>query len=84
MGLMEQLEEYQRRQARMEGLVMTVQRDMFLILEEKPQIIYDTFLTNIMEKYFLKPSEAKKIINAVFLNCETLEFDGIVIKIRKN
>ena len=83
MGVIEELDAFHARQAKIESLVMETQRQIFVRLERKKEIIYDTLISDITDMYRVKPREAVKIIDAVLDNCETLDYDGTTIKIRK-
>ncbi len=83
MGVMEELDAFHARQAKLESLVMETQRHIFVRLEKKKEIIYDTLISDITDMYRIKPREAVKIIDAVLDNCETLDYDGTTIKIRR-
>ena len=80
---MEELDAFHARQIRLESLVMETQRQIFTRLEKKKEIIYDTLIADIADMYRVKPREAVKIIDAVLNNCETLNYDGTTIKIRR-
>lgn len=83
MGVIEELDGYKVYQVKLENLVMTVQTEIFRNLESKKQLAYDTLILDTAEMRRIKPREAKKIIDLVLDNCQTLEYDGTMIKIRK-
>jgi hypothetical protein len=83
MGAIEDMDAFIARRTKIESLVMQIQKDIFVKLETRIQIIYDTLINDVAETYRVKPREAVKIVDAVLDNCETLQYDGTTIKIRK-
>lgn len=83
MGAIEEMDALIVRRSKLESLVMQIQREIFVKLETKMQIMYDTLISDIAETYRVKPREAVKIVDSVLDNCETLQYDGTTIKIRK-
>lgn len=80
LNIIEELNEYQDRQKRLEFYSDRIRAELFFELSHGKKVVYDTFIERIAYLYHLKNTESKKVIDGIIDKPDNhLSCDGTTI-----